>query len=1285
MSIFKPPSTLSLEGNVAENWRKWKQRFQLYMEASGSIKKPEKQRVAIFLHLVGEEALEIYNTFSLSTAEQKLDVLFQKFEDYCNPRRNITFERHKFFTCVQEPTKGIDQYVTELRTKASTCEFGVLCENLIRDRIVCGILCDTMREKLLQENDLSLQKAIDMCRASEFSKRQTKSITEESKSVDYVDKKATQSGKFPPKDRKDKNDQACNRCGTLHALRKCPAYGKICLKCKNRNHFASQCLSKNVHLVESDQAAQPIVEDEQLEELFIGQVQKDDHGQEWKASLQVNNNMVEFKLDTGAQANVIPSDVFNSLKGTPQLKTTKAKLTGFSGSVIPVLGVARMICKYKDKQIDSDFFDVEAEGQPPLLGLRACQELSLIKFVRTVDTADVNTESSILDEFNDLFEGLGELEEEHHIEINPEVKPVIHPPRKVPFTLLPKLKHELERMEQLGAIEKVDQPTEWVNSIVIVEKPDGNLRICLDPKDLNRAVKREHFQLPTATEITSKLTGAKVFSKLDAKDGFWHVKLDHPSSLLTTFNTPFGRFKFNRLPFGLNSSNEVFQKKMQFAFEGIEGAEVIYDDLLVWGKDEECHDKALRNVLERAREKGVKLKKQKCEIKIPEVVYIGDKITKDGIKPDESKIEAILNLPSPQNKKDVERLLGMVTYLSKFIPNMSTLTEPLRVLLKQEVQWHWEEQQEKALNEIKKVLTSKPVLSYYDVNKPVKLSVDASQSGLGAVLLQDNQPVAYASKSLTDCQKGYAQIEKETLAIVFGCERFHQYLYDKEIEVESDHKPLEAIFAKPIAKAPPRIQRLLLRLQHYHLNVKYVPGKLMFIADALSRAHLETTNTNQGIPDAETEMQIHLLVANLPISEQKLKEFQEATRADQSLQTVAQLTKQGWPDHKNKVPADAKPYWSFKEEIHEADGILFKSHKMIVPERLRPEMLKRIHESHLGIEKSKRRARDILYWPNMNAQITDVIAKCSSCLKHRKNNTKEPLIQHEVPDRPWQKIACDLFTLGGKDYLLTVDYYSKWVEIGLLRDSTVSSEVITQLKSTFARYGIPDEVISDNGPQFSSRKFKQFADSWEFKHTTTSPKHPQANGQVEKAVGTAKSVLKKAYEDGTDPYIALLENRNTPITGLSYSPAQIFLNRRLKTKLPTATQLLNARIPTDAKSQLLAQQKSQKLYFDRGAKSLPPVTTGDTVQMKTKNGWKPATVTKLAHTPRSVIVNSNGTLYRRNRRDIIKTPEVTSPKGDRGITQSRGSDRTIIKTPEVVRTRYGRTIRAPRQDDFIYY
>ena len=200
----------SLEGNVADNWRKWKQRFQLYMEASGSMKKPEKQRVAIFLHLIGDDALEIYNTCSLSPAEEKLDVLFQKFEEYCNPRRNITFERHKFFTCVQQPTEDIDQYVTELLTRASTCEFGELCESLIRGRIVCGISCNTLREKLPQETDLDLQKAIDMCRASEFSKRQTKSITEEPKNVDYVNKKAAPQ-KIPAEDSRKEETWSHNR------------------------------------------------------------------------------------------------------------------------------------------------------------------------------------------------------------------------------------------------------------------------------------------------------------------------------------------------------------------------------------------------------------------------------------------------------------------------------------------------------------------------------------------------------------------------------------------------------------------------------------------------------------------------------------------------------------------------------------------------------------------------------------------------------------------------------------------------------------------------------------------------------------------------------------------------------------------------------------------------------------------------------------------------------------------------------------------------------------------
>ena len=203
---------------------------------------------------------------------------------------------------------------------------------------------------------------------------------------------------------------------------------------------------------------------------------------------------------------------------------------------------------------------------------------------------------------------------------------------------------------------------------------------------------------------------------------------------------------------------------------------------------------------------------------------------------------------------------------------------------------------------------------------------------------------------------------------------------------------------------------------------------------------------------------------------------------------------------------------------------------------------------------------------------------------------------------------------------------------------------------------------------------------------------PQATGQVENVIGTVKAVLEKAHEDGTDPYVALLEVRNTPIAGLNYSLAQIFLNRRLKTKLLTTAELLEAQIPTDARSQLLAQQQKQKFYFDRGAKSLPPLRKGDAVRVKTPNGWKPATVTKLANTPRSAIVTSDGTLYRRNRRDIIKTSQVgrdpctQTPQGDKeACMKTPPGNRNASKTSNIVRTRSGRIVRSPRQKDFVYY
>ena len=284
-------------------------------------------------------------------------------------------------------------------------------------------------------------------------------------------------------------------------------------------------------------------------------------------------------------------------------------------------------------------------------------------------------------------------------------------------------------MEQKGIIKKVHVPTEWVNSLVIVEKHDSNdIRICLDPRNLNKAIQREHHPLPTIEEITTRLTGAKVFSKLDANSGYWQIPLEEESQLLTTFNTPQGRYCFTRMPFGITSAQEIFHKRINEAFEDLEGVETDIDNILVWGT------KRLRKVLNRCYAINLTLNEKKCQFNKEEITYLGHKLTQKGVQPDQEKIKAIAAMPPPEDKKGVERLLGTVSYMAKFIPNLSTISEPIRKLLKKEVQFTWEHEQERAFVEIKNALTSEKTLGYFNPNEAITLECDSSQSGLGAVV-----------------------------------------------------------------------------------------------------------------------------------------------------------------------------------------------------------------------------------------------------------------------------------------------------------------------------------------------------------------------------------------------------------------------------------------------------------------------------------------------------------------------------------------------------------------------
>ena len=298
---------------------------------------------------------------------------------------------------------------------------------------------------------------------------------------------------------------------------------------------------------------------------------------------------------------------------------------------------------------------------------------------------------------------------------------------------------------------------------------------------------------------------------------------------------------------------------------------------------------------------------------------------------------------------------------------------------------------------------------------------------------------------------------------------------------------------------------------------------------------------------------------SLTVSSERLAQLQKATEQDTVLQTLKTTVLVGWPEQKSQVPIPIREYWNYRDEISLHNGILFKRQCIIIPKTIRPEIIARSHSSHLGIESCLRKARDSVFWPGMSCEIKEAVLQCSVCAEFQTWNPKEHMQTSRVPDRPWSRVAIDMFTLHRKEYVVLVDYYSDFVEVQEVAD-TISPTIIQFLKEHFSRHGIPDVIVSDKGPQLVSQEFRRFAGEWEFKHVTSSPHHHKANGKAESAVKVTKNLFKKALRDGRDPWLALLECRNTPVETIGSSPAQRLMSRRTKTLMPTASTLLRPQV-----------------------------------------------------------------------------------------------------------------------------
>ena len=376
----------------------------------------------------------------------------------------------------------------------------------------------------------------------------------------------------------------------------------------------------------------------------------------------------------------------------------------------------------------------------------------------------------------------------------------------------------------------------------------------------------------------------------------------------------------------------------------------------------------------------------------------------------------------------------MAQYMSRFIPDLAGTLEPIRALTKKGVPFIWCKEYENAFDTLKRNLSESACLAYYDPSKELVIQVDSSKHGLGAALLQDGRPIEYASRALTPSERNWAQIEKEALAVLYGLQRFDQYTYGRPITVENDHKPLASILSKPLSMAPKRLQDIMMRYNRYDVNFVFTKSSKLYLADTLSRAHLDSSESNQN----ERFMNIKTFGE---IPDVQLEEIRQATALDSIMQDVIQLVMEGWPEEKHFVSPHARPYFDIRDTLTVVDGILLKGEAVIVQPALRASIKKGLHSSHLGCESMLRRARNSVFWPHMSSDIRQMADTCDICQQMKPKNVQEPLKQHVDGDEPWQKVGLDIFQIADKHYLVTVNYYSNFIEVDLLTTLTSGNTI----------------------------------------------------------------------------------------------------------------------------------------------------------------------------------------------------------------------------------------------------
>lgn len=773
-------------------------------------------------------------------------------------------------------------------------------------------------------------------------------------------------------------------------------------------------------------------------------------------------------------------------------------------------------------------------------------------------------------------------------------------PRPISLTKRKALDTALDELIDTGVVERSSSP--WGFPVVLVPKKDNSYRLCVDYRRLNEVTKKDAYPLPSISSLVSNLGGAKYFTTLDASRGYFQVEMDERDKEKTAFTCHRGLFQFRRMSFGLVGAPATYQRLMDRVLGDSKWQHSLayLDDIVVYSKTFEEHVRHLRDVLERLRAAGITLNPNKAQIAATRITLLGFTLDNGRILPNEGKLEAILRYPSPNDIGELRRFLGMVNFYRQFIPDCAAAQAPLTKLLRKGEPWAWGQEQEAALRGLTKVLADTAELQLPDLNREFVIQTDASDLGLGAILLQEHggalRPIAFASRSLTPAERNYTVTEKECLAIVFALRKFDYYVDGVAFVIETDHMALT--WLRRLNEPSGRLARWALLLQRYDFTVRYRKGKNNAAADALSRAPVQREVGKENDPQrtegettaADRERPKQTSVQGMSVNHVEAvvsagivfsrKELFEAQQKDPFCRKVfdglrepggeatAHMGTAGIAVGAERSATAGNAVSALDSYLLDTDGVLLRyiatedetneAFKVVIPRTLRAALLRYFHDTciagHASGPKTYTKLCRFATWPGMKRDVIRYARSCHVCQSVKPRGGRPPgLMQPINSQTPWQIAACDVMgpyptTPSRNRFLLVVtDHFSKWVELFPLRKLT-AKVIVDKLMEVFTRFGFPEQLITDNASYFTAKVFVDSCAALGIKHKKTTTYHAQSNPteRVNRNIKHMLVAFSERHKDW-DTYLSEIgfALRTTVNRSTGYAPSSLNLGREL--------------------------------------------------------------------------------------------------------------------------------------------